>query len=102
MIDEPYMTSGEQIKVDPRFTNVPIVGCPDIKNYAVPQEFRGMFLASAYLLANQDKDKITITPEFPVQGVSHTSIDGRRCCEQPCQHRDLVFGCSHRIPEAIQ
>lgn len=102
MIDEPYMASGEQIKVDPRLTNVPIVGCSDIKNYTVPQESGGMFLASAYLLANQDKGKITITPEFPVQGISHTNIDGRPCCEKPGQCRDFVFGFSHRSPKTIQ
>ena len=68
MFDEPYTTSNGRTKADPRFKNVPVVGYSDPKNYRVPRT-GARFFSSAYLMANHEKDKITITL---VQGKSTT------------------------------
>lgn len=60
MFDEVYTTNNGQIRRNPDWKNIPIVSYTDL-DQNMPR-VGGMFLSSAYLMVNHDKNEFTIAP----------------------------------------
>ena len=59
IFDEPYIASNGLIKRNPDWKNIPIVRYTDL-DQNMPR-LGGMFLSSAYLMVDHDKDEFTIS-----------------------------------------
>jgi hypothetical protein len=84
IFDEPFIASNGLIKRDPTWKNIPVVRYTDL-DQNMPR-LGGMFLSSAYLMVNHDKNEFTISAvQEKVASQKLMGIDTANACVSAVQ-----------------